>query len=70
MREENWKAQYKQWKNLKHYQIKLIDDGPISQSQAWLVNSMWCEWMELKRKNLSKNFNKGIISCDDPWTSL
>tara|TARA_B100000965_G_C19075810_1_gene534080 strand:- start:246 stop:386 length:141 start_codon:yes stop_codon:yes gene_type:complete len=41
MNEETWKNQYKQCKNLKPYQIKLIDDGAKSQSQAWLLNSMW-----------------------------
>ena len=50
MNDETWKTQYKQWKKLKPYQIKLIDDGPKSQSQAWLLNSTWCEWMEIKRK--------------------
>ena len=51
MNEETWKMQYKRWKQLKPYQIKLIDDGPKSQSQAWLLNSMWCEWMDLKKIN-------------------
>ena len=59
MDEETWKIQYKQWKKLKPYQIKLIDDGPKRQSQAWLLNSMWCEWIDLKRKNRSE------ISKDD-----
>ena len=54
MSEETWKNQYKEWKDLKPYQIKLIDDGPKSQSQAWLLNSMWCEWMDLKSKNVSE----------------
>ena len=53
MNDESWKIQYKQWKNLKPYQIKLIENGPKSQSQAWLLNSMWCEWMDLKRTTVS-----------------
>ena len=57
MEEDTWKIQYKQWKKLKPYQIKLIDDGPKSQSQAWLLNSMWCEWMDLKTINLSEISN-------------
>ena len=69
MSEEAWKTQYKKWKNLKPYQIKLIDDGPKSQSQAWLLNSMWCEWIELKKSNVSEmskqdNFN---FTWSDPW---
>ena len=67
MSEENWKTQYKKWKDLKPYQIKLIDDGPKSQSQAWLLNSMWCEWMDLKRKNVSEISRNDISSWTDPW---
>tara|TARA_Y100001968_G_scaffold141708_1_gene129531 strand:+ start:73 stop:282 length:210 start_codon:yes stop_codon:yes gene_type:complete len=67
MIEENWKIQYKQLKNLKPYQIKLIDDGPKSQSQAWLLNSMYCEWMDMKELNLSEIPTKEISSLTDPW---
>ena len=67
MRDETWKEQYKQWKNLKPYQIKLIDDGPKSQSQAWLLNSMWCEWMDLKKTDSSEISKKDNVSYSDPW---
>ncbi len=67
MSEESWKDQYKQWKSLKPYQIKLIDDGTKSQSQAWLLNAMWCEWMDLKRSNFVEDSKKDISSCTDPW---
>ena len=67
MSNEIWKNQYKQWKNLKPYEIKLIDDGPKSQSQAWLLNSMWCEWIELKRINSFDITNKDNLSSNDPW---
>ena len=70
MSEETWKIQYKKWKNLKPYQIRLIDDGPKSQSQAWLLNSMWCEWMDLKRKNVSEISQKDISSWTDPWEGV
>ena len=67
MIEEVWKIQYKKWKKLKPYQIRLIDDGPKSQSQAWLLNSMWCEWLDLKDRYVSKNSEEGISSWTDPW---
>ncbi len=67
MNEETWKIQYKQWKNLKPYQIKLIDEGPKSQSQAWLLNSMWCEWKDLKRINVTEISKCEIASWTDPW---
>ena len=67
MSDETWKTQYKKWKELKPYQIKLIDDGPKSQSQAWLLNSMWCEWMDLKKMNVSDLTKKDNFSSSDPW---
>jgi len=67
MGDETWKNQYKQWKKLKPYQVKLIDDGPKSQSQAWLLNSMWCEWMDLKKINVSEISKNDNSSCFDPW---
>jgi len=67
MNEETWKIQYEQVKNLKPYQIKLIDEGLKSQSQDWLLNSMWCEWMDLKRNNAADISKNEISSCDDPW---
>ena len=67
MPEEICKIQDKKWKKLKSYQIRLIDDGPKSQSQAWLLNSMWCEWMDLKRIKLSEIATNDISSWTDPW---
>ena len=69
MNKESWKDQYKQWKNLKPYQIKLIDNGPKSQSQAWLLNSMWCEWMDMKKLNVSEFSTNELSSSTDPWES-
>tara|TARA_B100000700_G_scaffold308508_1_gene386319 strand:- start:6689 stop:6928 length:240 start_codon:yes stop_codon:yes gene_type:complete len=60
MSDETWKTQYKKWKDLKPYQIKLIDDEPKSQSQAWLFNSMWCDWMDLS-KSVRSDFSEKIF---------
>ena len=67
MNDETWKIHYKKWKNLKPYQIKLIDDGPKSLFQAWLLNSMWCEWMDLQRIKVSEISTNDTSSCADPW---
>ena len=67
MIDESWKNQFKKWKNLKPYQIKLIDDGPQSQSQAWLLNSMWCDWMDLKKRNGSDIYEINNSTTIDPW---
>ena len=69
MNDETWKNQYKQWKDLEPYQIKLIDDGPRSQSQAWLLNSMWCEWMDLKKTKLTEISTTKTPPWTDPWES-
>ena len=51
----------------KTYQIRLIDEGPKSQSQVWLLKSMWCEWMDLKKRNVSETSAKDISLWTDPW---
>jgi len=66
MNDESWKDQYKEWKTLKPYQVKLLDDGAKSQSQAWLINSMWCDWQDIKKiKDTELPSLKS--SSDDPW---
>ena len=47
--DDNWKEEYKQLKKLKPYQIKLLDQGAESQSQAWLISQMWSDWQNLKK---------------------
>ena len=67
MIDESWKNQFKKWKNLKPYQIKLIDEGPSSQSQAWLLNSMWCEWKGMKKIKDTELPEMNNFSGLDPW---
>ncbi len=68
MNDENWKEEYKQWKQgLKSFQIKLLEDGAQSQNQQWLINDMWCEWKDLAiKRELNKIANPTFIA-DDPW---
>ncbi len=49
MSDEAWKEEYKEWKALKPFQVKLLDEGAQSLSQTWLLNSMWCDWKDIKR---------------------
>ena len=49
MPDDDWKTEYKEWKDLKSFQIRLLEEGAQSQSQAWLINAMWCEWKEMKQ---------------------
>ena len=41
---QNWKKKYLQMKNLNEYQIKLLEDGPKSLSQAWALQAMKYDW--------------------------
>ena len=66
--DQSWKEQYKDWKSLRPYELKLLDDGAKSQSQAWLLNSMWCEWRDIKKiKDTELPSIKHLE--DDPWAS-
>ena len=73
MNDENWKTEYKDMKVLKPSQIKLLDEGAQSQSQAWLLNAMWCEWKDLKEaENSNPDPSRIIVSRAkdlqlDPW---
>ena len=67
MNDENWIDQYKHWKpSLKSFQLKLLEEGPNSQSQAWLFNSMWCEWQDIK-KSKEQEFPHLNEAIKDPW---
>ena len=66
MNNDSWKEQYKKIKILKPYQIKLLDDGPQSHSQTWLVNSMWSEWNDMQ-KNSDFNQKLYLEEATDPW---
>ena len=67
MNKECWKEKYKKIKDLKPYQIKLLDDGPQSLSQAWLFNYMWSEWNDIQ-KNRDYNLNVELSQeINDPW---
>ncbi|WP_320676048.1 hypothetical protein [Prochlorococcus sp. MIT 1300] len=70
MNDENWKEEYKKLKSLRPYQIKLLEEGATSLSQAWLLNSMWCEWKEIKAMTETNLPSIEVFSVGtpmDPW---
>ena len=68
MNDENWKEEFKEWKpELKPFQKKLLEDGAQSQSQALLLNDMWCEWKEIAVKRKVKEIASKKLSIKDPW---
>ncbi len=70
MSEESWKEEYKEWKSLKPFQLSLLENGPESLSQAWLLNSMWCEWKEIKELKEAElpDIDQPKNESSDPWT--
>ncbi len=71
MNDENWKEEFKEWNpNLKPYQIKLLDEGPKSNSQTLLLSDMWLEWKDLATKRkLKKIANEKLddLGINNPW---
>ena len=69
MNDDNWKEEFKQWKpDLKPFQIKLIDQGPKSQNQAFMLNDMWCEWRKIAVKRKIHEIAGKAMAIDDPWS--
>ncbi len=67
MNDEGWKDEYKSWKSLKPFQIKLLENGPETLSQAWLINQMWCEWMDLRKSKDDSQLQLHRPIDKDPW---
>ncbi len=67
MNDDNWKKELKLWKpNLKPLEIKLLEEGAQSNSQALMLCDMWCEWKNLAtKKKLNGITEKSLIQ--DPW---
>jgi len=67
MNDEHWVKEYIEWKSLKPFQVKLLEEGAQSQSQAWLINSMWCEWLDLKKLRNDEHPKVTFKKNHDPW---
>ncbi len=68
MNDENWKEEFKEWKpSLRPFQIKLLEQGAKSQSQALMLNDMWCEWKSLAVKRNIDQISSKPFNIEDPW---
>ena len=68
MNDENWKEEFKLWKpSLKPFQLKVLEEGVHSQSQALILNDMWCEWKDLAVKRKLDEIERKSIAIEDPW---
>ena len=55
----NWREEYKGYTNNKRY-IELLENGPKSLSQAWLLGALHNEWKKMKwYDKLDPKENKG-----------
>ena len=71
MNDENWKEEFKRWKpNLKTVQVKLLEEGAISQSQTLMLNDMWCEWKDLADKKKMHAPAGESLAAKDPWDDV
>ena len=45
--DSNWREEYKQYTSNKKY-LELLENGPHSLSQAWLLGALYNEWKKIK----------------------
>ena len=45
--DSNWRQEYKGYVSDK-FKLKLLEDGPHSLAQAWLLGAMYSEWKKVK----------------------
>ena len=48
--DSNWREEYKSYTNNKRY-LELLENGPKSLSQAWLLGALHNEWKRIKGYN-------------------
>ena len=48
--DSNWREEYKSYTTNKRY-LELLEHGPKSLSQAWLLGALYNEWKKMKGYN-------------------
>ena len=48
--DSNWREEYKDYTSNKRY-LDLLDNGPKSLSQAWLLGNLYSKWKKIKGYN-------------------
>ena len=57
----NWREEYKSYTSNKRY-IELLENGPKSLSQSWLLGALYNEWKQIKGYNkLDPKENEGQL---------
>ena len=60
MDDSNWREEYKSYTTNKRY-LKLLENGPKSLSQAWLLGALHNEWKRMKGYKDPDTENKGQL---------
>tara|TARA_Y100000361_G_C11104880_1_gene314186 strand:+ start:238 stop:537 length:300 start_codon:yes stop_codon:yes gene_type:complete len=46
--DSNWRQEYKELKRLSKFQLEILENGPRSLSQSWILGAMHGEWRKMK----------------------
>ena len=46
--DSNWRVEFKGSKNLSKFQLEILENGPRSLSQSWILGAMHGEWRKMK----------------------
>ena len=60
MDDSNWREEYKSYTTNKRY-LELLENGPKSLSQAWLLGALHNEWKRMKGYKDPDTENKGQL---------
>ena len=58
--DSNWRDEYKSYTSNKRY-LELLENGPKSLSQAWLLGALHNEWKKIKGYKDPDTENKGQL---------
>ena len=59
--DSNWREDYKQYTSNQRY-LELLENGPKSLSQSWLLGALYNEWKKMKGYNkLDPKENEGQL---------
>ncbi len=59
--DSNWREEYKSYTSNKRY-LELLENGPKSLSQSWLLGALYSEWKQIKGYNkLDPKENEGQL---------
>ena len=59
--DSNWREDYKQYTNNKRH-LELLENGPKSLSQSWVLGALYNEWKKIKGYNkLDPKENEGQL---------